>query len=368
MPKPDEICVVNAGGTLYRSWKEVEVERVYPKPVSECRLVVAEIGDFKQGWKSLRLKPGDPASITLAGQLAVTGAVAVRQVGYDADNHAVRFVIQSKAADIANGTVDVPPGQFKNYNLSQLANAALAKYSVTFSLRGAVDGADKPFPRVSVNIGESPLQFIARLCSMRNVHIVDDANGNIVGTRGQDGVIAELQEGRNILSAEMIWRHDFAVDRIKTTGDTPGNDNTWGDDARANAAQATNPHFNRSRPLEIVAPHPGDKKDMQMLANHEVDLNVATMFSANVTLRGWSRDNGSLWLNSVGELVSVYSPMLFPQETATLGIQGVTQRQGQGGTTTTLSLVLPRALGGRDKLQTDGPSAAEPAQPQEEKT
>ena len=86
MPKPQEICVVQVGGTNYQYWKEVEVVRDLNEEVSQCSLVVAEIGDLNKGWKSLRLKPGDPAKVTLAGQMAATGAVAVRQVVYDGQN------------------------------------------------------------------------------------------------------------------------------------------------------------------------------------------------------------------------------------------------------------------------------------------
>jgi prophage tail gpP-like protein len=375
MPKPQEICVVQVGGTNYQYWKEVEVVRDLNEEVSQCSLVVAEVGDLNKGWKSLRLKPGDPAKVTLAGQMAATGAVAVRQVVYDGQNHNVKIVVQSKTADIVKGSLDLPPGQFKNQTLTQLANAALKKSGISFSLRGAIDGAEKVFERVSVHMGESPFQFILRLAQMRNIHIMDDALGNIIGIRGGGQVVAELQEGRNILSAELIWTNNEAVSNIISDTDQHGNDEHWGDKARANSAKATNSNYTGANPvtLRLVAPQPGDVKDAQMHANHMADINNATMFQANITVTGWLRDNGKLWLNEVGNLIDLYSPMLLPSERATLGIEAVTARQNdQTGTTSTLRLVLKDRLGGRDKYDTSkgdapdqdsGPSSPEPALP-----
>lgn len=369
MTKPDEICVVTVGGSNYKWWKEVEVNRDYSQYTSEARLVVAEIGDLNKGWKSLRLKPGDPAEVTLAGQLAATGAVSVRQVVYDAQNHAVRIIVQSKTADLNKTSLDLPPGQFKNQKLKQLVNAATKPFGVNFSIRGSPAGVDLPFERVSIHIGESPFQFILRLCQMRNIHFVDDAQGNIVGQRGDGKVIAELQEGRNILSAEMIWSENVAVSKTQTVIEQHGNNKHWGDETRKHAAEGKNQYYKRYGPLVVIAPQPGNAQDAQMFANHSADLNAATMFIANVTVRGWLRDNGSLWLNDVGQQVELYSPMLLPMDKATLAIQAATCRQNdQTGTTTTLTLVLPQRLGtpNATQMNPDGPTTPEPAQPKDD--
>ena len=87
----------------------------------------------------------------------------------------------------------------------------------------------------------------------------------------------------------------------------------------------------------MIVPMPGDAKDVQMFVNHAIDLNAATQFEANITVRGWLRDGGKAWVNDVGSFVTLYSPMLLPQDTARLGIQTVTSRQSDSaGTTTTL--------------------------------
>jgi prophage tail gpP-like protein len=371
MPKTEEYCEIVAGGQKYRYWDDVEVTRNFKEVVSEIRLSVAEISpQGARSWSSLRLKPGDPVSAYLAGTLVATGKVAVRQVAYDKNTHAVRFIVQSKVADLVNGTVEAKPGQYRKSNLKQIAGAVLGPYGIALAISGAPAGADKIFERVSVQVGESPFELIERLCRMRNLHLVDDAQGNLIASRGGDAVGGDLQEGRNILSAQMVWREDQAVDQIKALGDEHGRDQKWGDEVRGNSATAKNPEYSGHRPLHILAEQPGDKQDMQMRADHEVDGNVGGMLTADITVRGWLRDDGSLWIEHVGKNVDVFSPMLFPMDKLTLAIQGVTHKQNdKQGTTTTISLVLPRALGSANKIETGGgPTGADPAKPDEADT
>jgi hypothetical protein len=88
----------------------------------------------------------------------------------------------------ARSSLVLPPGQFKNQTLEKLANAATKKYGITFSLKGMPEGAQKVFERVSLHWGESPFQFILRLAQMRNIHIMDNELGNIVGIHRQQQV------------------------------------------------------------------------------------------------------------------------------------------------------------------------------------
>jgi len=368
MPKTEEYCEIVAAGARYRFWKDVEVNRNFGQPVSELRLSVAEISpQGGKDWSSIRLKPRDPVEAYLAGRKVATGKVSARQVGYDANNHGVRFIVQSKVADIVNGTVQAKPGQYRKYSTSKICGAVCAPYGIGFKIIGAPSGADKIFERVSVQFGESPFDLIERLCRMRNLHLVDDAQGNLIASRGGTAAaVADLQEGRNIKRAEMIWSEAQKIDQATAHGDQHGTDECWGDECRGNSATAKNPNWSGGfRALDFLSEHTGDKRDMQMRANHEVDANVGGTLTASVTVQGWLLQEGSLWIEHVGKFVNVYSPMLFPQDKMILAIQGVTHRQNdKSGTETTLDLVLPRAIGGADHPEAkDGPSGANPATP-----
>lgn len=366
MPKIEEYCEIVAVGQKYRYWDDVELSRGFGDPISQIRLSVAEISpQGSKDWSSIRLKPGDPVEAYLAGRKVVTGNVTVRQVAYDKNNHAVRFIVQSKPGDTVTGTVEAKPGQYRKSNLQQIARSVLAPFGIDFKITGAPDGANKIFDRVSVHPGEGVFELIERLSRFRNLHLTDDADGNLVATR-RDSVetVGDLQEGRNILSAQLVWNDSAAAYQVKTLIDDHGSDPRWGDEVRGNSATATNPDYNRKKTIVLNAEHPGDTKDAQMRSNHEVDLIRAEMFSVSVTVRGWLRDDGSLWIEHVGKNVNVYSPMLFPQDKLTLAIQDVTHKQNdRQGTTTTLSLTLPTMMKAKEQVHTGAPSAPGAATP-----
>jgi|GEM_PF-2544693 len=367
MPKIEEYCEIVAVGQKYRYWDDVEVSRGFGDPISQVRLSVAEISpQGGKGWSSLRLKPGDPVVASLAGRKVVTGFVSVRQVAYNKDNHAVRFIIQSKGGDAVTGTVEAKPGQYRKSNLKQIASSVLAPLGITFKIIGAPEDADKIFDRVSVHVGEGIFELIERLSRFRNLHLTDDSDGNMVASRRDNAeIVGDLQEGRNILSAEMVWNNSAAAYQIKTLGDEHGSDQKYGDEVRGNSATATNPDYKGKKTIVILAEQPGDTKDMQHRSNFEVAKIRAEMFSCQIVVRGWLRDDGSLWIEHVGKNVNVYSPMLIPQDKMTLAIQDVTHKQSdKQGTTTVLNLTLPGMLKAADQVHPDGaPSVPGPATP-----
>lgn len=347
--EPDKVCVVRALGSVYDHWESVRVSGRVGEIVRHLDLTVAEVGDIWHGWKSLRLKIGDPVDATLAGQpVIVNGMVTVRQVSYNAHFHGIRIIVSGKSADLPVSSVEPQLSEFQNVTLSQFANAVVNPHGIKFKIKGNPSGVDTPFERVHANIGETKLHFISRYAEMVNLWLTTDENGDLIGLRleGSAGKpIAELEEGRNIEAAQMVMSIDDGVLYVGASANYHGNDQHWSDDARDNFAIVNIPGFPRYRPLYLIGP-PGNQKHMQMLAQHEASNIVATMVDARITVPGWLRADGSLWINHLGEPVSIFSPMLFPQDRMTLFIRGVTHAQSrEEGTITVIELCLQSGLG-----------------------
>jgi prophage tail gpP-like protein len=203
MPRPEEVATIVAGGQRYEFWESVEIERYFGSSVSLMRFTAAEPGDSKHGWASLRLMPGELAQGYLAGQLAISGVVQIRQAAFDAKNHAVEITVASYTQETTASTVDGAPGQYLNSTFRQIASAVCGKVGVVVKIDD-VPGADKPFERVSEHIGETRFQFLERLGRMRNLHPCDDSSGALVFGRGAvNGPGAMLVEGGNILKGRM---------------------------------------------------------------------------------------------------------------------------------------------------------------------
>lgn len=347
MPNANEVATIVAGGKRYESWQSVEVERLYGAPISHFRFVCAEPGPNDRGWADLQLMPGDPAEVYLAGRLAMTGVVQVRQAAYDATAHAVEIVVASYTEAVQATTVDAAPGQYLNSSLQQIASAVCGKVGVT-ALVDNVPGADKLFERVSEHVGETRIDFLRRLAQMRNLHLCDDASGTLLFSRGATAGSAALIEGVNILKARIILDFQWTARQITAVLQNFGNDQHWGDGARANSATVQNPAYTgkNNRPLALLGPMPGDQEDALALAQHERSLNDLTTCEATVTVPGWLMDDGTLWMEHLRMPVTIHSPMLVPQDPFVLLLRGVKHMQSnENGSTTELNLCIPNGLG-----------------------
>lgn len=341
MPKAEEICEVVANGQKYNIWQSVEVTTTTDDVIDHALLTVAEPSTGAKKLSDLKLQPGDRASVTLAGQTVIDGIVYLRQGALDPNNHAVQIGISSLAQGVIASTVRNAPGQYLNQTLLQIGSAVFGEIGVKFSIAGSPPGADKIFPRISEHVGETRFDFISALCRMRNLHLVDDGQNGIVAFRGPQGrAVQVLQEGFNILRANILLKNNEHADNLQALGQQPNQDS--GDVNRSSRAYATvDPPIGRNinLPCEIIA----DNADCQMRVNHEADWVKYMQVDGDVTVQGWLNKNG-LWWNDRRKIVVVNSPSLLPNNSFGFMIKGVTHRQNNSEGTTT-SILLCRADG-----------------------
>lgn len=366
MPNPNETAAVIAGGQVLQFWQTVEVEREYSHAVVYARVAVTEIGDASRGWLTQRLAPGTPAQVLLGGRQVLSGAVTIRQAAYDANKHAVEITIADHSANL-RGTVDANPGQYTNSTIAQIGSAVAGAVGVNFAVLGSPPGANLPFARVSEHPGEKRFDFIERLCRMRNLHLLSDGQGTMQAMRGGSGnIAATLTEGVNIESARLVMRDDDAYNQITSLGSLPGGSSTGaaGDATRDIKATAKNPDYSGAPNLTVIAPQPGLPAEMAMHTDREVSETITTQLDCEIVTPGWFLPDGSLWIEHIGtgELITVYSPMLFPSNGMSLPLKRVVHRQSsEEGTTTLLGLCLPNGLGQVEQVKTgDVPSVPIP--------
>jgi prophage tail gpP-like protein len=349
MSKPNEICVIVALGQKYDIWNTVEVTRSAADPaIDHCMLTVSEISTGAKNFAAIKLQPGDPAQVFLAGFKVMDGMVYLRQAAYDAGQHAVQIGISSRAQSVVASTVDTNPGQYINQTLQQIASAVFGKVGVGFSIDGSPPGADKPFPRVSEHVGETRFAFIERLCRMRNVHVIDNG-GTILAFRGPSSGGLTLTEGKDILRARLSLSNNDHADNVTANAQNHSQDSA--DANRASSATITvTPPINR--PVKIVCEETGDDADCLMRAEHEGDWIRFQFVDGEINTPGWLIPGRDLWWNHVRETIVVNSPMLVPNNSFGFMIKGVVHRQSsEEGTTTDVLLCRIDGLGtGQDSV------------------
>lgn len=337
MARPDQIAVVTANGQRYDIWTEVECTRSTEDVIDHALLTVAEISPkTKSALSSLKLQPGDKATVTLAGDQIITGLVYMRQAVLDARTHQVQIGISSIAQSVIVGTVDAEPGQYINQTLQQIGSAVFGKVGVKFTVQDA-DGADMPFERVSEQYGEARFGFIERLCRFRNMHLIDDGNGGILAFRGAgEGSGLVLREGQNIEQGRIVLKNNDHVDEFVMSGHDANKDSA--DVNRSPTASVKiDPPIGRS--AKMLAEEMGNSAAMQLRANHQKDWDLFMQEDGNVLVPGWLCPLGDLWWNHVTAKVKLDSPSLLPADQRTFAIKGVTHRQSSEGGTTSLIML-----------------------------
>jgi prophage tail gpP-like protein len=352
-------ATIVANGKIFPGWESIEIWREFGNPTSYCKFLAVEDENYAA---SYAVSPGDTAQAFLCGLKVLDGYVMSRQFAADKSTHAVEIVVASKTQSAIAATVKNDPGQYKGQTLMQIAQAAAATAGLSVRMTGDTSGADIPFERVSEHIGERLIDFIGRLATWRNMHVVDDSNGSLVLTRGTVGgaAAAMLVEGQNIESMRLVENFDALVDRAAITTQQSGNDQTYGT-ASSQVFASTNVANYKGPPRQAlyVGEQPATQQEAQLRLNHVVQLLQMDSLEATVTVPGWLRDDGTLWISLVGDAaptpVTIFSPMLFPSTggqgpSPGLFVKGVKHIQdNQGGTRTEVICCIQNGLANADK-------------------
>ncbi|MEY9137737.1 prophage tail gpP-like protein [Bradyrhizobium diazoefficiens] len=358
MPKPQETAVLVVNGLKFEDWEFVMVRRNWGDSYAYFQFSAAERDPvFKQGgpfpdWQKLQFKPGDHCSVYLAGFLAITGFIEIRQVAYDAFSHGVMLVGKSYTANGGKSSVDTKTGSFDNKNVAQIAQEVWAPYGVGVKTIGQLDLT--PFDKLQNNKGEPVWDFMERIARDRGVRLACDAFGNflLIGQHTSP-VVAGLIEGKNILSCQCIIDSTMVFESYDVHGSSQGSDDHNGTDASEQKATANTGVGNvlYSKLITPIEESVKSQGEMQARANYEKLWHDGTHIQATITVQGWLREGIALW--SEGEHVHVYSPMAMLD--TELAIQQVVFTQDdKKGSITVLNCVDPEWLNAQPSYNVGG--------------
>jgi prophage tail gpP-like protein len=340
-----EIIVLEVNGWLFSEWTTVRVEQLNTEPFPKFQFECTEESPIPLKVDALQFVPGDIVRVFIGGQLVVYGYIIERHVGYDAKQHGVRLIGTGDTIDVT--TTSVPPDKLGNHDgktWQQLANDLTAHLGIKVTLQGDVDNT--PIKQIQVNPGETIWNTLDRYAKHRNI---------ILGSRPQGGILAigdhsaetngYLIEGQNILRANCVVRDQWVYKHKYGIGQDSGSDQSNMDKANKQIAYDPGPH-QRNRYLVILGDIADIPHGIQQRLQMEKKFTDATEIEAQITVQGWFKDysqSNDLW--KAGEYYHVRSPSLILDQT--LGCKGCVYEQSDAGSTTTLTMVDPRHMGGK---------------------
>ncbi|MBO4221946.1 phage baseplate assembly protein [Bradyrhizobium neotropicale] len=359
MPKPQELAVLEVNGLKFDDWESVWVQKQWAEAFHWFRFTAAERDtevNTARGkvplWTRLQFKPDDACSMTLGGQLAITGFIETRQVAYDAHQHGVMLIGKSATAQAAKSSVDHKTGNFDKKNVVQIAQEVISAYGVGMKVIGAPDLT--PFDKLQSEKGELVWDFLERVARPRGVVMGSDSFGNflLIGEHSFP-IVTDLIEGINIKSCQCVISHKTVFTENRVDGQHAASDGNSGTAASEQTCTVrgftTAMRSMRLTPAEQPVKTPAEICNR---ARYESIWTNGTLIEATIVVQGWLRDGASLW--EPGDEVHVYSPMAMLDMGLKIRTATFTQDRNSG-TLTTLDLVAPWALRSSSNWDTSNP-------------
>lgn len=295
-------------------------------------------------------RPDDEAVIAVSGE--IWGVGYVRDVNCDHDERVrqYRVTFVSRAIDAVEASIDHPTMIAEDVDLMQVAQTF---DTLGVGVEGEVRTEKKRVHKVVP--GESLFSTIESEARSQGVLIYDTPEGKLrLADKPEGRHSGALILGVNIISASGTLSGARAFSEIEARGQT----------SFGTAASALRPRARargtarRKRPLLVVEEGESTSARLKKRADWEARRAAGAGISASITVPGWRDAAGRLWTRN--NLVSVEDAWLGISQD--MVIADVTLEQdGRDGTTATISLKDPRALGGENPHGKSNEAWAAPA-------
>ncbi|MBX5082169.1 hypothetical protein HJB56_05125 [Rhizobium lentis] len=326
-------------------YKSITITSSAEEAVRTASLVLVPTGGV------VSVAPGRAVTIKAGGDLILTGYVRDVQPSHSATDRTLNVTVCSRTIDATECSVDHPTGEILEKDL-----AGIAKEFDGLGIGVESDGSLPIEPRHKLRTGESLFATIERRARGRGILIYDTPQGKLkLATKPEGMHSGGLIWGVNIEQASSSITERGRYSSVKVRGQA--SEGVEKQQLRAEA-RANDSGISRRRPL--IIPHEGETTvdRLKKRADWQVKRGVGYAATASITTTGWRDGGGRLWTRN----------WLVQVRDAWIGIDGmmviksVTLNQdaeGQG-TTATLSLADPRALGGENPRGKTSDSYAAP--------
>ncbi|MCA0275874.1 MAG: hypothetical protein LCH86_07720 [Proteobacteria bacterium] len=293
--------------------------------------------------------PDDEATITISGHLWGTGYVRDVSPSHDETRRcAVTFV--SKTVDATECSIDHPTGFKPDCDLKQIAEE-FDSYGI--GIEGSAGTEKKRHHKVVP--GETLFQTLETDARAQGVLIHDTPEGKLkLADKPEGRHSGGLVRGQNIISASASLSGRYAYSEVTVRGQASEGIRPTALRAEAKAKSGAR------RKRMLILPHEGEASSgrLKKRAAWEAKRAAGKATSCMITVPGFRDGAGRLWTRNF--LVEVVDDWIGVNQD--MVIASLSFDQGSdGGTTATLSLKDPRALGGENPRGSSADAWAAPS-------
>lgn len=337
-----DLLQVTVGGQTLDGWTGYRVVRGLERLPSGLVLEFTE--RYPGSATQAPIKPGQPITATIGGDLVLTGYADLYWPHIDGEHHIVRAEMRSKTCDLVDcsitpNTVASWGGQWviQGGTIGAVATQLAKPFGITVTGDGMGATLDPAMP-FHINPGETPAQLLERMARVARVIMTDDEQGRLVltnvhSTRAAcglvEGVNCKLEEAR--LSMDQRYSEIYVVSQ--TPSKASGQVTTW--------AWMTDPGVPRYRPLLVPMDAMSlDPKYPWQRAQWEIARRRGRSQIYDVTVQGHRDSAGNLWKPNT--VVGCTLPSM--KQSGDLLIGEVAYLGGAAGSTTLLTVMPAEAF------------------------
>lgn len=331
-----ELVTVTTDGKIFSAWDSMAVTAGGDEAARSFTLAcAAEIGTRALAWV---FAPGKLVEVKSNGDLLCAGYTDKFAPRIGEKSADITISGRSKSADLVDCSALDETGCFKQMPPDAIIKKLAEKFDVDIRVKVKLEPVD-----YQVTPGETIFAAADKMLRSQGATMRGAADGGleIVGA-DDDEMAGEIVEGRDfkIGTATHDWSKRYSETRVR--GQRPVG--VTDEDMQIEAV-ARDRFVKRHRPRLVVNEDDTTRPRARKRAKQERDRSAGAGLTASFTLQGFRDSSGALW--RPGALVPVQSPFLLLDQK--MRISSVAWRQGPGatGSTSALSLVDPRAHGGK---------------------
>lgn len=323
------------GGRLFGGWTAISIEVDIDAGASSFELGVTKRDPIRE--EDFPIEAGSACEVGIGGERVITGWIDRLGSTLDSETHSITVSGRSRAGDLVDCAAVAKPGSWRGRTLEQIAAELAKPFGIKVTARVSTAPAFKLF---ALQPGETVWEAIARMCQHRGLLAVSTSAGDIeIVTAKGIGPAVRIVQGEHPFSIE--GSHDVTerFSRYILKGQSAADDEVNGKEAAALKAEATDPAVKRYRPLIIVAEEQATAASLKKRAAWEATVRAAKAQEAKITVPGWRRADGKLWLPM--HLVDLDAPAAWIS--AELMAAGVAFKVDEQGRRAELRLARPEA-------------------------
>ncbi len=336
----NERVTVTLGGTPYDQWKSVEVDWSYEKGAQTFSISVGE-----PNWSDSDAVPflDEELTIEAGSDLLVTGYIDAYEASAEGESHDVTISGRSKGADAIDSSAVHKTGRITKKPLDALANEL--SQSTGVAVRFRAKGKMPVVPKIQLRLGETVFAAVERMARRYGMNLSPRPDGHIeIGKPEGERMAGHLVQGLPpVKKASVSFSRDGQASKIIVKGQRSV---TVKPSAVRQKIEITDPSVKRTRPLIIYVEGDASRADLESRGKWHADRQAGRSKQLTVTCSGWRDSGGQLW--RPGYLIPADMPLWHVKQD--MLIQSVKFKQALGdteGTTSVLTLVDPKAHGGK---------------------